>query len=74
MQRIEVTIPERLFKKLEKHSDDPASIDPLVRRALEQYVARLDKIDADAEFAKAHGHYPERDRLELHQHQYPPPY
>ena len=72
MQRIEVTIPDRLFKKLERHSDDPSSIDTFIRRALEQYVARLDKIDADAEYAKAHGHYPERERMDVPPHFLPP--
>ena len=60
MTKLEVNIPQRLHKKLEQHADDPTAIEPLIRRAIEQYIARLDKIDADAGFAKAHGHYPER--------------
>ncbi len=59
MQRIEITIPDRMLKKIERHSDEPTGIETFVRRAIEQYVARLDKIDADAEYAKAHGHYPD---------------
>ena len=59
MQKIEVNVPHRIAKKLEEHADSPGQFDNIVRRAIEQYLARLDKIDADAEYAKAHGHYPE---------------